>query len=81
MKLHGLPNKSAVRLDDLRLYLNKIIDDSPYSQRELANMANISQSSITRYIDGEVDSPSLEWIVRVFKALDIPMTVLLDFIY
>lgn len=81
MKLYGLPNKSAVRLDDLRLYLNKIINDSPYSQKELANMANISQSSITRYINGEVDSPSLEWIVRVFKALDIPMTVLLDFIY
>lgn len=81
MKLYGLPNKSAVRLDDLRLYINKMIDDSPYSQRELANMANISQSSIARYINGEVDSPSLEWIVRVFKALDIPMTVLLDFIY
>jgi predicted XRE-type DNA-binding protein len=81
MKLNGLPTETAVRLDDLRLYINKMIDDSPYSQRELANMANVSQSSITRYINGEVDSPSLEWIVRVFTALDIPMTVLLNFIY
>lgn len=81
MKLYGLPNKTAVRLDDLRLYLNKMIDDSPYSQRELANMAIVSQSSITHYINGEVDSPSLEWIVRMLKALDIPMAALLDFIY
>ena len=81
MKLNGLPNTSAVRLDDLRLYMNKMINDSPYSQRELAKMANISQSSITRYINGEVDSPSLEWIVRVFKALDIPTAILLNFIY
>lgn len=81
MKLNGLPTETAVRLDDLRLYINKMIDDSPYSQRELANMANVSQSSITRYINGKVDSPSLEWIVRVFTALDIPMTVLLNFIY
>lgn len=81
MKLNGLPTETAVKLLGLRLYINKMIDDSPYSQRELANMANISQSSITRYINGEVDSPSLEWIVRIFKALDIPMTVLLDFIY
>lgn len=81
MKLNGLPTETAVKLLGLRLYINKMIDDSPYSQRELANMANVSQSSITRYINGEVDSPSLEWIVRVFKALNIPMTVLLDFIY
>lgn len=81
MKLNGLPNKSAVRLVDLRLYLNEMIDNSSYSQRELAIMANVSQSSIARYVNGEVDSPSLEWIVRVFKALDVPMTVLLDFIY
>lgn len=81
MKLNGLPTETAVKLLGLRLYINKMIDDSPYSQRELANMANVSQSSITRYINGEVDSPSLEWIVRVFKALNIPMTVLLDSIY
>ena len=81
MKLNGLPTETAVKLLGLRLYTNKMIDDSPYSQKELANMANVSQSSITRYINGEVDSPSLEWIVRMFKALDIPMTVLLDFIY
>jgi predicted XRE-type DNA-binding protein len=81
MKLNGLPTETAVKLLGLRLYINKMIDDSPYSQRELANMANVSQSSITRYINGEVDSPSLEWIVRMFKALDIPMAALLDFIY
>lgn len=81
MKLNGLPTETAVKLLGLRLYINKMIDDSPYSQRELANMANVSQSSITRYITGEVDSPSLEWIVRMFKALDIPMAALLDFIY
>jgi transcriptional regulator with XRE-family HTH domain len=81
MKLNGLPNKSAVRLVDLRLYLNEMIDNSSYSQRELAIMANVSQSSIALYVNGEVDSPSLEWIVRVFKALDVPTTVLLDFIY
>lgn len=81
MKLNGLPNKSAVRLVDLRLYLNEMIDNSSYSQRELAIMANVSQSSIAHYVNGEVDSPSLEWIVRVFKALDVPTTVLLDFIY
>lgn len=81
MKLNGLPTETAVKLLGLRLYINKMIDDSPYSQRELANMANVSQSSIARYINGEVDSPSLEWIVRMFKALDIPMAALLDFIY
>lgn len=81
MKLNGPPTETAVKLLGLRLYINKMIDDSPYSQRELANMANVSQSSITRYINGEVDSPSLEWIVRMFKALDIPMAALLDFIY
>ena len=81
MKLNGLPNKSAVRLVDLRLYLNEMIDNSSYSQREQAIMAYVSQSSIARYVNGEVDSPSLEWIVRVFKALDVPTTVLLDFIY
>ena len=81
MKLNGLPTETAVKLLGLRLYINKMIDDSPYSQRELANMANVSQSSITRYINGEVDSPSLEWIVLMFKALDIPMAALLDFIY
>lgn len=81
MKLNGLPTETAVKLLGLRLYINKMIDDSPYSQRELANMANVSPSSITRYITGEVDSPSLEWIVRMFKALDIPMAALLDFIY
>lgn len=81
MKLNGLPTETAVKLLGLRLYINKMIDDSPYSQRELANMANVSQSSITRYINGEVDSPSLEWIVRMFKALDISMAALLDFIY
>lgn len=81
MKLNGLPTETAVKLLGLRFYINKMIDDSPYSQRELANMANVSQSSITRYINGEVDSPSLEWIVRMFKALDIPMAALLDFIY
>ena len=81
MKLDGLPTETAVKLLGLRLYINKMIDDSPYSQRELANMANVSQSSIARYINGEVDSPSLEWIIRMFKALDIPMAALLDFIY
>lgn len=81
MKLNGLPTETAVKLLGLRLYINKMIDDSPYSQRELANMANVSQSSIARYINGEVDSPSLEWIVRMFKALDIPRAALLDFIY
>lgn len=81
MKLNGLPNKSAVRLVDLRLYLNEMIDNSSYSQRELAIMANVSQSSIARYVNGEVDSPSLEWIVRMFKALGISRAALLDFIY
>lgn len=81
MKLNGLPIKLAVRLNDLRLYIHKMMDDSSYSKKELAIMANVSQSSITRYVNGEVDSPSLEWIVRIFKALDIPMAVLLDFIY
>lgn len=43
MKLNGLPNKSAVRLVDLRLNINEMIDNSSYSQRELAIMANVCQ--------------------------------------
>lgn len=81
MKLSGVPNETAVRLDDLRIFLCNQITNSPYSQRDLAYSANVSQSSITRYTRGEVDSPSLEWIVRVFKALGISVDILLDFIY
>jgi len=81
MKLSGVPNETAVRLEDLRLFLCRRIADSPYTQRDLAESANVSQSSIGRYTRGEIDSPSLEWIVRVFKALGISVDILLDFIY
>lgn len=81
MKLSGVPNETAVRLDDLRVFLCDRIANSPYSQRDLADSANVSPSSVTRYTRGEVDSPSLEWIVRVFKALGISVDILLDFIY
>lgn len=81
MKLNGFPTKTVVDFYDLRLYLCKVINNSPYAQRDLAKMANVSQGSISSYVRGKIDSPSLEWIVRIFKALNIPMTVLLDFIY
>lgn len=80
MKLRDVPNRTVVRLNDLQCYVSNLIYSSPYSHKELAAMANVSQSSIGRYTRGEIDSPSLEWIVRVFKALDISIDILLDFI-
>lgn len=88
-KKNGKEVISVVAIEEcseLQKEITKMMRERGNKMNLLEEMADVyiclaELRSITRYITGEVDSPSLEWIVRMFKALDIPMAALLDFIY
>ena len=58
--------------------LTEIIKESGYSQREIADMTGIMQSTISKYMNGKM-MPSVKNIVNLAYALNCDIRELCDF--
>ena len=58
--------------------LSEIIEESGYSQKEVADMTGIMQSTISKYINGRL-MPSLKNVVNLAYALNCDVRELCDF--
>ena len=58
--------------------LTEIIKESGYSQREIADMTGIMQSTISKYMNGKM-MPSVKNIVNLSYALNCDIRELCDF--
>ena len=58
--------------------LTEIIKESGYSQREIADMTGIMQSTISKYMNGKM-MPSVKNIVNLAYALNCDVRELCDF--
>lgn len=56
-------------LKDLRFSLSTLVRNSGMSQRELSMKSGISQTAISRYLNGQ-QTPSIEAIINLAYALD-----------
>lgn len=80
MNLYNTPDNNVIDTDGIREYLQDYMEYNEISNSEAAEMANVSRTSFTKFFNGTVINPSFEWLVRVFKALHIPVEQLLEFV-
>ena len=64
-------------LHDFGRNLKSLLNDSCMCQRELSDMTGIPESTISRYISGDL-MPSLKNIVRIMQALGCNFEDLID---
>lgn len=55
--------------------VNNLLDELKISQKQLAKLSGISESSISRYLAGEM-KPRIDIVVNIAKALKVPTTYL-----
>jgi transcriptional regulator with XRE-family HTH domain len=65
-------------IESFGIHLRKLREDKGLSQQALADMADITKLSILRIENGR-NAPSLDLLVSLSKALEIPFLELMDF--
>ncbi|AKQ45823.1 hypothetical protein TH63_09490 [Rufibacter radiotolerans] len=66
------------KIESFGIHLRKIREDKGLSQQALADMADITKMSILRIENGR-NAPSLDMLLSLSEALEIPFLELMDF--
>lgn len=70
--------KNSEQIRNFGTHLRKLREENKISQRQLAYMSEIAESTLISIEHGK-SSPKLENLISIAKSLDIPMNKLMDF--
>jgi len=59
-----------MQLDDIQIRLRECIEDSPYTQKEIAKAVNVSPQTISKYMKQNI-FPALDTLAKLCAFLDV----------
>ena len=59
-----------MQLDDIQVRLRECIEDSPYTQKEIAKAVNVSSQTISKYMKQNI-FPALDTLANLCSFLDV----------